>query len=96
MTEKNIGIPSDEDNAKHLARRAEQTSSIGGGYYEITVKGHLDEHWAEWLGDLKFTQDDQGNTLLAGVIPDQAALHGILTQIRDLGLVLISLTLKEQ
>ena len=60
--------------------------------YEIKIKGHLDKYWSEWLGDLEFIYDCQGNTLLNGRIADQAALHGILAQIRDLGLTLISLT----
>lgn len=63
-----------------------------GIHYEIKVKGHLEEHWADWLGGLSITHDSQGNSLLTGVVPDQAALHGILAQIRDLGLTLISLT----
>lgn len=61
-------------------------------HYEIKVKGHLDEHWADWLGGLNITHDAQGHSRLTGVVPDQAALHGILTQIRDLGLILISIT----
>ena len=61
----------------------------GGGSYEIKVSGHLDEHWSEWLGGLTITHDDQGSTLLTGIIPDQAALHGILGQLRELGLTLI-------
>jgi len=60
--------------------------------YEIKVKGNLDEHWSDWLGGLEITQDKQGNSLLMGVVPDQAALHGILNQIRDLGLTLISVS----
>jgi hypothetical protein len=63
--------------------------------YEIKIKGHLDEHWTDWLGGLEITQDEQGNSLLTGVVPDQAALHGILTQIRDLGLTLVSITPKD-
>jgi hypothetical protein len=63
-----------------------------GIHYEIKVKGHLEEHWADWLGGLSITHDTQGNSLLTGLVPDQAALHGILAQIRDLGLTLISLT----
>ncbi len=58
--------------------------------YEIKVKGHVDEEWSAWLGDMTVAYDDEGNTLLSGRIPDQAALHGILAQIRDLGLTLIS------
>ncbi|MBI5934827.1 MAG: RDD family protein [Chloroflexi bacterium] len=63
-----------------------------GIHYEIKVKGQLEEHWADWLGGLSITHDAHGNSLLTGVVPDQAALHGILAQIRDLGLTLISLT----
>ena len=63
-----------------------------GIHYEIKVKGQLDEHWADWLGGLNITHDAQGHSRLTGVVPDQAALHGILTQIRDLGLILISIT----
>ena len=63
-----------------------------GNHYEIKVKGQLEEHWADWLGGLNITHDAQGNSLLTGVVPDQAALHGILAQIRDLGLTLISLS----
>lgn len=62
--------------------------------YEITIKGHIDEHWTDWLGGLKITWDTNGNSLLTGIVPDQAALHGILMQIRDLGLGLISLKSK--
>lgn len=59
--------------------------------YEIKIKGHLDGHWSDWLGGLEITHDSHGNSLLAGIVPDQAALHGILMQIRDLGLTLISI-----
>jgi len=62
--------------------------------YEIKIKGHLEEHWSDWLGGLEITQDAHGNSLLTGIVPDQAALHGILNQIRDLGLTLISITPK--
>jgi len=59
--------------------------------YEIKIKGYLEEHWADWMGGLNITHDAQGNSLLTGFVPDQAALHGILAQIRDLGLTLISI-----
>lgn len=62
-----------------------------GVSYEIKIKGYLDEHWSDWLGGLEICQDKHGNTLLTGIVPDQAALHGILNQIRDLGLTLISM-----
>jgi hypothetical protein len=63
--------------------------------YQIKVKGILDKHWSDWLGGLEITQDEYGNSLLTGVLPDQAALHGILIQIRDLRLPLISITSKK-
>jgi len=62
--------------------------------YEIKIKGYLDEHWSDWLGSLEICQDEHGNSLLSGIVPDQAALHGILNQIRDLGLTLISIKSK--
>lgn len=76
-----------DDNKPTLPSKDE-----AGIYYAIKVKGQLEEHWADWLGGLNITHDGQGNSLLTGVVPDQAALHGILAQIRDLGLSLISLT----
>jgi hypothetical protein len=63
--------------------------------YEIVVAGHLDKKWSDWLGSMEITHDNAGQTVLNGSITDQAALHGILTRIRDLGLVLISLNPQE-
>ncbi len=58
--------------------------------YQIRVAGHLDHHWAARLGGLSLTHEDDGTTTLAGIFADQAALHGVLTQIRDLGVTLIA------
>ncbi len=63
---------------------------------EIKVKGHLDKQWSEWMGGMNISYDDEGNTLLSGHIPDQAALHGILGQIRDMGMVLLSIISKAE
>lgn len=60
------------------------------GQYEIRIKGHLDRHWASWFEGLKITRKDNGETLLTGPVADQAALHGLLRKVRDLGLVLIA------
>ena len=57
--------------------------------YEIRVKGVLDGRWAAWFEDLQVTSDGQ-ETLIAGPVADQAALHGLLAKVRDLGLFLIS------
>ena len=67
------------------------TSSKEAGCYEIIVEGYLDQHWGEWLGGLEFTYDNQGFTLLSGIIQDQSALHGVLSQIHNLGVALVSL-----
>ena len=60
------------------------------GLYEIRIKGHLDGRWTAWFGGLTITLADNGDTLLTGPVVDQAALHGLLKRVRDLGLPLIS------
>jgi hypothetical protein len=58
--------------------------------YQIRIKGHLGPRWADWFGDMTITLEDNGNTLLSGPVVDQAALHGLLRKVRDLGMPLIS------
>ena len=58
--------------------------------YRIRVTGHLNDRWADWLGGLALQRQEDGTTLLIGPVVDQAALHGVLIQIRDLGLPLLS------
>ena len=61
-------------------------------YYEIKVEGHLDPHWSDWFAGLQMSCLENDLTLLAGTLPDQAALFGLLKRIRDLNLTLISLS----
>lgn len=58
--------------------------------YQIKIKGHLEEYWADWFGHLTITLEEDGNTLLTGSVVDQAALYGLLRKVRDLGLPLLS------
>lgn len=58
--------------------------------YQIRIKGHLGRQWEARFEELKITWEDDGTTLLSGTIIDQAALHGILRKIRDLGIPLLS------
>ena len=62
------------------------------GLYEIRLKGHLDNRWADWFEGLTITLEDNGDTLLTGPVVDQAALHGLLKKVRDLGMPLISVS----
>jgi hypothetical protein len=62
------------------------------GRYEIRVKGHLDSRWAAWFDGLTLTHESDGTTLIHGPVADQAALHGLLQKIRDVGLPLVSVT----
>ena len=60
--------------------------------YEIRVKGHLGRRWAAWFDGLSLTALDDGTTVISGPVVDQAALHGLLHKLRDVGIPLISLT----
>ncbi len=73
--------PSGSRAAGHEARR-----------YEIRVKGYLDTRWAAWFEGMCLTHAADGTTALSGIVADQAALHGLLQKLRDLGVPLISVT----
>ena len=60
------------------------------GRYEIRLAGHLDAHWATWFDGLTVSHEADGTTVISGLVTDQAALHGLLQRVRDLGLPLVS------
>ncbi|HSR34172.1 MAG TPA: hypothetical protein VLY63_26700 [Anaerolineae bacterium] len=65
-------------------------------FYEIRVEGHLGNSWSPWFEGMTIHHKEGGETVLSGVLADQAALHGVLIKIRDLGLPLVSVTRSEQ
>jgi hypothetical protein len=62
------------------------------GRYELRLKGHLDSRWAAWFDGLSLTNESDGTSIIHGQVADQAALHGLLQKVRDIGLPLISVT----
>ncbi len=73
---------------------SETQASIEGQHepqlYEIRLKGHLGDRWSDWFEGLTITLEENGDTLLTGPVIDQAALHGLLKKVRDLGMPLVS------
>jgi len=67
-----------------------KTDPSQSNIYEIRVKGHLGRQWTEWFGGLTITLEEDGITLLTGPVVDQAAIHGLLKKVRDLGMPLLS------
>jgi len=65
------------------------------GRYEIRLKGHLETRWAAWFDGLSLSHESDGSTILRGPVVDQAALHGLLQKVRDVGLPLVSVTYVE-
>ena len=67
-----------------------------GRSYEIRLKGHLEPRWADWFDGLSLAQESDGTTVLNGSVVDQAALHGLLAKVRDLGLPLIAVRRRKE
>jgi hypothetical protein len=72
------------------AKRMPKTDPSEPMIYQIRIKGHLGRQWTDWFENLSITHEDNGDTLLTGPVVDQAALHGLLRGIRDLGMPLLS------
>jgi hypothetical protein len=68
---------------------AQRWSDDAPARYQIHIRGALDPRWSNWFAELTITYDADGNTLLAGPLADQAALYGVLSRMRDLGLTLL-------
>ena len=64
----------------------------GPGWYRIRVQGRLDPRWSSWFDGMSLTRGDDGTTVLRGPVGDQAALHGLIERVRDLGLTLLEVT----
>ena len=69
-----------------------KTNSDQPVVYQIRIKGHLGREWADWFEGLTITLEENGDTLLTGSVVDQAALHGLLKKVRDLGMPLVSVS----
>lgn len=69
---------------------SQPTASNRPVVYEIRISGHLPRQWADWFEGLTITLEEDGHTLLTGQVIDQAALHGVLKRVRDVGLPLVS------
>ena len=77
------------------ARHTDHDGGPAAGRYEIRLAGRLDARWTAWFDGLAIMPQGDGSTVIRGPVPDQAALHGLLQRVRDLGLTLVSVTLLE-
>jgi hypothetical protein len=89
------------DSAQHPELRTLEGPTVNtrseraGDWYEIRIQGRLDDRWSTWLDGLTLSQTDDGTTVLRGLVTDQAALHGLLHKLRDIGLPLVSVARTE-
>lgn len=81
-----------DDRTPDTTSSASPTDHVGTQQYEIRVKGHLGSRWTAWFDGLSLTNEDDGITVIRGPVVDQAALHGLLHKLRDVGIPLVSLT----
>jgi hypothetical protein len=69
---------------------SQRTDPAGPAVYQIRMEGHLGPAWSDWFAGLSITLEDNGDTVLTGPVVDQAALHGLLKKVRDLGIPLVA------
>ena len=81
-----------DDETNEPANRYATADHAAAQHYEIRVRGHLGSRWSSWFDGMTLTCEDDGSSVIRGFVVDQAALHGLLNQLRDLGITLISLT----
>ena len=86
-------VMTDHKRYKVMSKELEQKTDLGKSMvYQIRIKGHLGHQWTTWFEGLTITLEEDGNTLLTGPGIDQAALHGLLKRVRDLGMSLVSVS----
>ena len=78
------------NNENGSEKKSALSSGVHGGFFEIRVKGHLDESWSDWSGGLEMKLSENGEMMLSGLIQDQAALMGIINKLYSLNLALLS------
>lgn len=81
-----------DDRTPDTTSGASPADRTGTQQYEIRVKGHLGSRWTAWFDGLSLTNEDDGITVIRGPVVDQAALHGLLQRLRDVGIPLVTLT----
>jgi hypothetical protein len=80
-------VSTNEPSTRHST-----SDRVSAQHYEIRVSGHLGSRWSAWFDGMTLTPDNDGTSVISGFVVDQAALHGLLQKLRDLGIPLISLT----
>jgi hypothetical protein len=86
-----VHLVTTHDHNHELTNRQPGGDEAPAPRYEIRVKGHLGSRWATWFDGMNLTAEDDGTTVIRGPVVDQAALHGLLQSLRDLGITLLSL-----
>lgn len=84
-----------QEKSEMLNKRGPNGEPSQPTIYRIRIKGHLGRQWADRFEEMSITLEDDGNTLLTGPLVDQAALHGLLRKIRDLGIALLSVNTED-